>query len=120
MFAAPFVAWRFDVRALIIVASGTFLKCANLIPFLPCKRKDRARYLAQAHLCDVAYSDAEGVCRPARVEVCDMPEVVVGKEALRIKPAAGKEHMHDAVVQRRVVALLDAVLVHPLESASLN
>ena len=71
--------------------------CKKLIPLC---LHDRSADLPQAHLCDVAGGDAQGVDGGRRVEFVDMGKFVSGEIIVCPQAQPGHQHIGHADLQR--------------------
>ena len=91
---APFMGCFVLFCAVIITAFFTI--CKKLIPLC---LHDRSADLPQAHLCDVAGGDAQGVDGGRRVEFVDMGELIGRKIVVCPQAEAGQQHIGHADLQ---------------------
>ena len=90
--------------------------CKKLIPLC---LHDRSADLPQAHLCDVAGGDAQGVDGGRRVEFIDMGELIGRKIVVCPQAEAGQQHIGHADLQRVPVERLQVEVIQFLQQAVL-
>lgn len=90
--------------------------CKKLIPLC---LHDRSADLPQAHLCDVAGGDAQGVDGGRRVEFIDMGELIGRKIVVCPQAEAGQQHIGHADLQRVPVERLQIEVIQFLQQAVL-
>ena len=93
---APFVSCCFVLFCAVII-TAFFTICKKLIPLC---LHDRSADLPQAHLCDVAGGDTQGVDGGRRVEFVDMGELIGRKIVVCPQAEAGQQHIGHADLQR--------------------
>ena len=79
------------------IITDSFAVCKKLIPL---GLYDRSADLPQAHLCDVAGGDAQGVDGGRRVEFVDMGKFVSGEIIVCPQAQPGHQHIGHADLQR--------------------
>ncbi|HCG66422.1 MAG TPA: hypothetical protein DEW37_07360 [Oscillibacter sp.] len=95
MLFAPFMGCF--VLFCVVIITASFTVCKKLIPL---SLYHRSTDLPQAHLCDVAGGDAQGVDGGRCVEFVNMGEFVSGEIIVRPQAQPGHQHICHADLQR--------------------
>lgn len=98
------------------IITDSFAVCKKLIPL---SLHDRSADLPQAHLCDVAGGDAQGVDGGRRVEFVDMGKFVSGEIIVRPQAQPGHQHIGHADLQRVPIEHLQIEVIQFLQQAVL-
>ena len=99
-----------------VIISAFFTVCKKLIPL---GLHDRSADLPQAHLCDVAGGDAQGVDGGRCVEFVDMGKFVSGEIIVRPQAQPGHQHICHTDLQRVPVERLQIEVIQFLQQAVL-